>query len=181
MRKIIGFIGKQASGKTTAANALPNDVPVVVMGDCVRKETKKRGLPLTEKNIGLIANKLREENGMDKIAQLAISEIKKEDSELVAIDGIRGKAEIDAFREEFGNKFSSIAILATKETRFNRIKRRERTDDATDWDCFIEKEKREENWGFNEAIEKADYKIKNETKKPEFKKKIKNLISEIDD
>ncbi len=181
MSKIIGFIGKQASGKTTAANSLPQDVPVVVMGDCVRQETRDRGYPLTEKNIGMIANNLREKNGMDAIAKLAIPEIKQKDHELVAIDGIRGKAEVDAYRKEFGKKFISIAILASKETRFNRIKERERTDDATSWNQFLEKEEREENWGLNEAIQEADYKIENETTKKEFEQKIKQIISEIDD
>ncbi|PTD93899.1 dephospho-CoA kinase [archaeon SCG-AAA382B04] len=180
MKKIIGFIGKQASGKTTAANSLSEDVPVVVMGDCVRKETRNRGYPLTEKNIGKVANELREKNGMDAIAQLAIPEIKEKDSEVVAIDGIRGKAEIDAYREEFGEKFVSIAILATKKTRFDRTKQRERSDDATTWDSFIEKDKREENWGLDEAIREADHQIKNETNLSDFKKKVNDLVSEID-
>lgn len=180
MKKIIGFIGKQASGKTTAASSLSDDIPVVVMGDCVREETKQRGYPLTEKNIGMVANDLREKNGMDAVAELAIPKIKQKETKVVAIDGIRGKAEVDAYRREFGEKFVSIAILASRDTRFNRIKQRERSDDATTWNRFLEKEEREENWGLNEAIEEADYTIKNETTLPSFKKKIKKLVSEID-
>ncbi|OKY77871.1 MAG: Dephospho-CoA kinase CoaE [Candidatus Methanohalarchaeum thermophilum] len=180
--KVIGFIGRQASGKTTAAKALKNEgIPVYVMGDVVRERTKSRGLPLTEKNIGVVANELRKENGMDAIAKILIEKIGNSGSDIVAIDGIRGISEVKAFRKEYKRNFYSIAIIAEEETRFNRIKNRERSDDAVNWDRFREKEKRENSWGLNEAIDESDYKIRNENGKNRFKKRIKELVDEIND
>jgi len=178
--KVIGFVGRQASGKTTAAKFLRDDeIPVVRMGDTVRKETKERGLEPTVDNIGQVANELRRENGLDAIAELSIPHIKKQDSDLVLVDGIRGKKEVDAFRREFGDDFLSVAIISSQETRFNRIKQRKREDDAASWDQFVKKEEREDSWGLDEAISEADYKIENENSIETFQEEIKSLLEGI--
>ncbi|WGI17808.1 AAA family ATPase [Methanonatronarchaeum sp. AMET-Sl] len=177
---VIGFVGRQASGKTTAAKFLKNDeIPVVRMGDTVRKETRERGLKETIENIGKVANELRQKNGLDAIAELTIPQIKKKNSDIVIIDGIRGKKEVDRFRKEFGDNFISIAIKSSQKTRFNRIQERKRSDDAASWKQFLKKEKRENSWGLDEAIKKADYKIKNENSLKTFKKEIKTLVEGI--
>ena len=175
--KVIGFVGRQASGKTTAAKFLKDDeIPVVRMGDTVREETKKRKLEPTIENIGNVASELREERGLDAIAELSIPRIRNKKSDIVIVDGIRGKKEVDKFREEFGDKFISIAIKSNQKTRFNRIKRRKRSDDAASWKEFLEKEDREDSWGLDEAIREADYQIKNENSREEFKKQIKTIV-----
>ncbi|MCZ7397335.1 MAG: AAA family ATPase, partial [Candidatus Methanoperedens sp.] len=51
--KIIAFVGMPASGKSEAsAMARALNIPIVNMGDVVREETAKRGLPPTDENIG---------------------------------------------------------------------------------------------------------------------------------
>ncbi|OUJ18194.1 Dephospho-CoA kinase CoaE [Methanonatronarchaeum thermophilum] len=178
--KVIGFVGRQASGKTTAAKFLKNDeIPVVRMGDTVRNETRERGLEPTIENIGQVANELRQKNGLEAIAELTIPEIKDKKSNLVIIDGIRGKKEVDRFREEFDEKFISIAIKSSQKTRFKRIQERKRSDDAASWSEFIEKEEREDSWGLDEAIETADLKIKNENSLETFQDQLTKLVEGI--
>ena len=49
--KIIAFVGAPASGKTEAANvARELGIPVISMGDVIREELRRRGLPLTDEN-----------------------------------------------------------------------------------------------------------------------------------
>jgi dephospho-CoA kinase len=59
--KIIAFVGMPASGKSEAsAVARSLNIPVVSMGDVVREETARQGLPPMDENIGGVGTKLRE-------------------------------------------------------------------------------------------------------------------------
>jgi len=128
---IIGFVGFPGSGKSEAtAVAQARGFVVVAMGDAVRSYMRERGIELSEKNVGAIANELRALRGMDAIAQMCIPAVRALPSQKVVIDGLRGVAEVDAYRREFNNNFKLIAIAASPEARFERVKSRSRPDDA---------------------------------------------------
>ena len=130
--KIIAFIGFPLSGKSTATEVVKElGIPVVVMGDVVRDETVKRGLKLTNENLGKVANELRRKEGMDAIAKRCIPLIKQaaSDKGVVVVDGIRGIAEVERFKEEFGEDFILIYIDAPSELRYKRALERQRSDD----------------------------------------------------
>ncbi len=75
--KVIAFVGMPGAGKTEASNvARQMGIPVVIMGDVIREEAEKRGLPPTDENIGGVASQLRKEEGMDAIARRCIPKIK---------------------------------------------------------------------------------------------------------
>ncbi len=175
--RVIGFVGRQASGKTTAANTLKEKgIPAIRMGDTVRKITKSRGLSLNEKNIGQVASELRSKEGMDAIAKRTIPRIRNCESDLVVIDGIRGKAEVDAFKDEFDENLLIVAVLSSRRKRFDRIKRRDRSDDVKSWEDFLGKESREDSWGMDEAIKEADLILENDSSLKEFQNKIEDKI-----
>ena len=114
--KVIAFVGMPGAGKTEASNvARELDIPVIVMGDVLREEVKKRGLPPTDENIGGVANQLRKEEGMDAIAKRCIPKIEalKGQSDVVVVDGIRGIAEVEAFKKAFDDNFTLVKIDAT--------------------------------------------------------------------
>lgn len=179
---VIGIVGLQASGKTEVASKLVGlGGARVRMGDVVWKEVEERGLEVTEKNVAKVADELRENEGMDAIAEHCVPLIKEKgkESKAVVVDGIRGIAEIEKFKEEFGENFALLSIEASEETRFGRIKGRKREDDIGNIENFREKDVRELEWGLGKAMESADYKIVNEGSLDELRKETSEIFEEI--
>ena len=177
---IIGFVGFPGSGKSEAtAVAQAHGFVVVAMGDAVRSYMRERGIELSEKNVGAIANELRARHGMDAIAQMCIPAVRALPSQKVVIDGLRGVAEVDAYRREFNNNFKLIAIAASPEVRFERVKSRSRPDDALSFQGFEEKDERELAWGLEEALSTADCHISNEGSLDELKFSVSKVIERL--
>jgi dephospho-CoA kinase len=110
---VIGFVGFPGSGKSEAAAiAQTKGFVSVPMGDAVRSHMHKSRVQLSEKNVGTIANKLRADHGMDVIAKMCIPVVRGLTVQKVVIDGIRGIAEVNAFKEEFKGDFKLISITA---------------------------------------------------------------------
>jgi predicted RNA binding protein with dsRBD fold (UPF0201 family)/dephospho-CoA kinase len=166
-----------ASGKSEAAIVARGlGIPVVAMGDIVLAYMQDRGVMVDEKNVGFIANKLREERGMDVIAKMCIPVIQRQRSAVVVIDGIRGHAEVLAYKSEFDEDFISIAIEASPELRYQRTKKRARSDDAIDYESFKTKDERELSWGLKEALDNADLRILNQGSLEEFRSLMSNIL-----
>ena len=160
---VIGFVGFPGSGKSEATViAKTEGFFPVAMGDAVRSHMHKLGIELSEKNVGIVANTLRAEHGMDIIAKMCIPLVQALTFQKVVIDGIRGIAEVNAFKRVFKDDFKLIGIIAGPEVRFKRIKERGRADDPSSFQRFEEKDKRELAWGLEEALKAADYSIQNE-------------------
>ncbi|NLI62440.1 MAG: flagellar hook-basal body complex protein FliE [Methanosarcinaceae archaeon] len=182
--KIIAFVGMPASGKTEASNvARCMGIPVVTMGDVIRKEVAIRNADPSDG--GKIANELREKEGMDAIAKRCIPLIQEKiysgKSDIIVIDGVRGIDEVNYFREHLGDGFVlvSIAIDASIEERFKRVLKRKRSDDM---DTIKELEKRdnlESGWGMTDAIDAADITISNSSDLKEFHETIRELFEEM--
>ncbi|MDD1639593.1 MAG: AAA family ATPase, partial [Methanomicrobiales archaeon] len=67
--RVIGVVGLPASGKGEFSRiAREMGVPVVVMGDVIRRRAAEEGIPEDDSGLGGIGNRLREEHGMDAIA-----------------------------------------------------------------------------------------------------------------
>jgi len=176
--KIIAFVGMPASGKSEAsAVARSLNIPVVSMGDVVREETARQGLSPMDENIGGVGTKLRREEGMDAIARRCIPRIRQQNSPVVVIDGIRNIDEINHFKQQFGNDFKLIAIQAPFELRFERVKKRSRSDDMSSIDELKKRDKRENGWGLDKAIEKADITLENIDSLEKFQNEIKKIFN----
>jgi len=177
---VIGFVGFPGSGKSEAAAiAQAEGFFPVAMGDAVRSHMRKRGIELSEKNVGTIANKLRAEHGMDAIAKMCVPAVRSLTSQKVVIDGLRGIAEVNAYRREFKRDFKLIAISAGPEVRFERVKGRSRRDDARSFERFEEKDERELAWGLEEALGAAEYSIQNEGTLEELRSAVSSLLERL--
>lgn len=179
---VIGIVGPQASGKTVVASKLSDlGASRVRMGDIAWEKVEERRLEVTEENVARIANELREEEGMGAMAKYSIPHIKNEmkNNSAVVVDGIRGISEVKKFKEKFGKDFVLISIEASEETRYERIKKREREDDIKNFEAFQRKDNREKKWGLKEAMESADYKITNEDSLEKLKEKTSSIFEEI--
>ena len=180
--KIIAFVGLPLSGKSTAAEvAREMGIPVVVMGDVVREETRRRGLELTDENVGKVAAELRKKEGMDAIAKRIIPKIRELAKEhgVVVVDGIRGIAEVERLKKEFGDDFILINIESPLELRFQRALKRRREDDVKTIEDLKRRDEREISWSMGEAMKVADFTIENTSNLEEFKEKVRSLLDSL--
>jgi dephospho-CoA kinase len=149
---------------------------VVRMGDVVRKEVKSQGLEATDGKIGGFAAFEREKFGMGIWAQRTVPLVK---GDLVLIDGLRGEAELEAFKRAFGDDLVLVGIHTSPKTRYERIKKRNREDATASWDAFKKREIRELSWGIGNAIAQCDHIIVNEKDLSEFQENVKTLLKTL--
>lgn len=152
--------------------------PVVTMGDEVREEVKRRNLKPTPENLGKTMLNLRELEGPAAIAKRCIPKLKNATGNIVFIDGIRSLVEVDEFKKHFPN-FILIAIHTAPKTRYQRLFRRRRSDDPTNWEAFMERDMRELGIGMGAVISIADQVIVNKGTLPQLRQKIMQVLKEV--
>jgi len=176
---VIGIVGLPGSGKSEAAAvARERDVPVVTMGDVIRRECRERGLdPATDH--GRVATALREENGPAAIADRSIPVIEEalEDSDTVVVDGIRSDAEVERFREAFGAQFRLVSVEAPFRTRAERLELRGRDAGADEGgESLEERDRRERGFGMDAAMAEADVTVENDGSLEAFHDRVRTLL-----
>jgi len=152
--------------------------PVVIMGDVVREEVKRRTLKPTPENLGKTMLNLRELGGPAAVAKHCIPKLEQAASNIVVIDGIRSLAEVKEFKKHFP-RFILVAIHASPETRYHRLSRRKRSDDPTNWETFMERDQRELGVGMGTVIAAADHTIVNEGTSTQLKTEIRQIVKEM--
>jgi len=178
-KMVIGITGMPGSGKNTIREIVHEfGFPIVVMGDEVRAEAKRRNLEPTPENIGKVMLQIRAEEGSGVLAKRCVPKVKASGAQIVIIDGVRSPHEVNEFRKEFPN-FKVVAIHASPRTRFERLLKRDRSDDPKDWETFIERDKRELNVGIGEIIATADHMIVNEGTKDYLRKALRQLLGQM--
>ena len=176
--KVIGTVGLPGSGKgEAAAVAREADVPVVTMGDVIRKACRDRGFDPAEHH-GEMARTLREEDGPAAIAErsLPLIESELETSDVVLVDGLRSDVELDRFRAAFGEDFLLVSIEAPFETRADRLLERDRDDSDVDREALREREERELGFGMGEVMERADVVVENTDSLSAFRGRIRAIL-----
>lgn len=177
---VVGLAGMPGSGKSVVVEtAVEEGYAVVVMGDVVRNETRKRGLELNPANIGRVMLDLRAAEGAGVIAHRCIVEIEQAPGEKVIVDGLRSLSESDVFRARFP-RFCLVAVHASPETRFSRIYRRRRSDDPDGWEVFHERDMRELGVGLGSVIAMAEYLVVNENSRDDLKAKVKDVLRRVE-
>ncbi len=199
--KIIGFVGMPGSGKSVASNIARNvGLEVVVMGDVIRVEASRLGLPPTDENLGNVGNNLRAREGPEIVAKRTLELARSSGKDLVVVDGLRSKDEVEFFRDN-SDDFMLVEVCASAESRLSRIANRGRSDDANSVDetmrgsktglscgdriqktadALAKRECREIGWGMCEAFNEADLRIDNNGDLDEFKAKVEAFLREIE-
>ncbi|MEM2320220.1 MAG: AAA family ATPase [Candidatus Bathyarchaeia archaeon] len=178
---VVGLTGMPGAGKSVVVSvARERSYGVVVMGDEVREETRKRGLEPTPENIGRVMLELRKLEGEASIARRCIPKILGESKEKVVVDGVRSLAEVEEFRKTF-KYFVLVAVHSSPETRFKRLFHRRRSDDPEDWKVFRERDLRELSVGLGSAIAMAEYMIVNEDGLGTLKRKAERILERIEE
>ena len=182
--KVIGTVGLPGSGKgEAAAVAEEAGVPVVTMGDVVREECRRRGLDPADHH-GEIAQRLREEDGPDAIAQRTLPPVREhlDEHETVLIDGIRSAVEVERFREAFGDDFLLVSVEAPFELRRERVadRGRDNVDGDGNGEPLEARDERELGFGMGEAMDDADVTIENTGTLESFQERIRELLEAAD-
>ncbi len=178
VKKIICVVGLPGSGKTTATSIIKSlNIPVLVMGDVVREEARKRGLPTDLNTLMSIAKELREREGPAAIALRIAEKIKSINRNMIAIDGARSFHEIEVFKK-MGNVYI-MAIHASPRTRFKRLFKRGRPDDPKSLKELRKRDLTELSFGLGSLIALADYMIINEKDIKHLKDEILRVINEV--
>ncbi|MCW3977478.1 MAG: AAA family ATPase [Candidatus Bathyarchaeota archaeon] len=173
---VVGLAGMPGVGKAVFRKiAERKGFTVVVMGNEIREETKRRGLKPSPKNIGKTMLQLRKEEGPAVVAKRCILKIDEAKGNTVVVDGIRSLHETEEYRRHYQN-FILIAIHSSPKVRFQRLFRRKRSDDPKNWKTFVRRDQRELSVGLGDAIAMADYLIVNEGTREEFKVKIHEVL-----
>lgn len=179
LKRVVGVVGMPGSGKSVVDEvAAKLGFSIVIMGDVVREEVAERGLAPTPENVGGVMVEVRREEGPAVVARRCIPKIKGTSSREVVVEGIRSLAEVHEFRRNFP-LFKLIAIHTSPENRFHRIFGRNRSDDSTDRQTFVERDLREIEVGIGSAIAMADYVIVNEDSLRRFKANIRKCLKVI--
>jgi len=177
---VVGLAGMPGAGKSVVvAVAKGSGYGVVVMGDVVREEAKKRHLEPSPEDLGKIMLELRQKEGSSVIAKRCVPKIENTKENKIILDGIRSLSEVEEFKKHFP-KFTLIAIQASPETRFKRLYRRQRSDDPASWKIFQERDRRESNVGLEQAIAMAEHTIINEEELSAVKKKINEVLRKVE-
>ena len=199
--KVFGVTGLPGSGKSIISRIAEKEgIYSVSMGDVIRKEAEKQNC-----TTGEAAVNLRKRYGNNVVADRCIQEIfnhsrnrhnnkhmvkkiyksnnkyqqpkkyKKIEQDVYIIEGIRSPHEVQYFRKRFKN-FKIIAIHSNPKERFNRLLKRNRDDDSTDYNIFRQRDERELKFGIGNVIAQADYMLINEGHIQKFKNSVRVLI-----
>lgn len=181
MSLVLAVCGMPGSGKGEFASVfIDQKIPVLSMGDMIRAEVAHRGLEESPNIFGEIASELRAEFGDDVLAVRLADKIDsmREENDVILIEGLRGVAEREIFQSRWNESFKVIAIHADKELRFQRIMKRNRSEDG-DRETFEIRDSREKGWGLEQLISEADYSIQNRDPLSAFYQDTRELLSEI--
>jgi dephospho-CoA kinase len=174
-RRVIGTAGMPGAGKAIVVEVGRKlGYATIVMGDVIRKETVKRGLKPTAKNVGKVMLRIRGEEGPAVVAKRCCDVITKGAEQSIIIDGLRSLSEVQEFNKRF--KFTILAIHASPKTRFQRLLKRNRSDVPFSWEDFVDRDQRELRLGLGNVIALADVLILNETGKMPFKRSVRRFL-----
>lgn len=187
---IVGIVGKIAAGKTTVAKFFEEkgfcrvscSEPLIdlltykVSSYSWIPELPERREP-TRENLLEFGRYLKEKYRGDILVKLAID--KKRNCKNIVIDGVRSREEIEAIKR-WGGKM--IYVEATPKTRFKRLMKRKASKDRDikTFEDFMAIDEAEEKLYHTEELKNlADFVIVNEGSLKELKKKIEEIITEL--
>ena len=181
---IIGLTGENCAGKSTVADYLTKkSFYFLSLSDVIREELKAEGKALTRQNLIEKGNELREKHGPGALAVKVTLLMEK--GRNYVVDSIRNPAEVEELKKT--GRFFLFHITAPPETRFQRIKARDREEDPKTYQAFVEIEKLEmENeertkQNLKGTFALADKKIMNDGDVSELHEKVNKALGEVNE
>ncbi len=124
---IIGVAGRNGAGKGEFVAFLEaRSFTVLSLSDAIRAELARRGLSETRERMIEVGQEMRRQAGPGALAQSLVRQLQPDRN--YAIDSIRHPVEVEILRH-CGQDFHLVWIDAKLETRFDRIRARDRSGD----------------------------------------------------
>jgi dephospho-CoA kinase len=117
-KKVIGTIGKNASGKDTVLEILSRkyEIPLISIGDIARDIARDKGVEPTRENLHEVSRSHFEKYGTDYFIKIVVERIDASPSPVVLVAGVRTYLDVRTLRERYGEDFLLIHVLVTDES-----------------------------------------------------------------
>jgi len=123
----LALVGMPGSGKSVCAQHLEQHGFVKYrFGQIVVDEVRRRGLELNAANERLVREELRQQGGINAIAERALPMLQKAlgEHDVIVIDGLYGFGEYKLLHASLDAQLVVIAIYANRHLRYERLKNR---------------------------------------------------------
>jgi dCMP deaminase len=179
---IVGLTGRNASGKGAAAEFLKSrGFAYFSLSDVIREEVRSRGLELSRDVLIATGRELRAKHGTGYLAERILERL--EPGQNCVVDSFRHEDEVAVFRKT--SDFHLLAVRATPEIRFERIRKRARENDPRTFEEFQKVEQAEstslqaegQNLTATEAV--ADHAIDNNGSTGDFHARLAELVPRL--
>ncbi len=176
--QIIGLVGEKGSGKDTFAKYLSEiseqKINHIRFSDLLKQTLKLWDLPITRANLQKLAQVL-EDFGSGTVAHGLEKQINETDAEIIILDGIRWKPDVELLKKFPKHKL--VYITADPKLRFERLRNRGEKigESEMSYQQFLEEEKAPNELLIPEIGSGADLKIENNGSIEEFDSQIKEF------
>ncbi len=181
---VIGLTGENCAGKSTVADYLSKKgFYVLSLSDIIREELKAENKALSRDNLINKGNEMREKFGPGILGKKTVAKVQTVKDRNCVVDSIRNPAEVEELKK-LGN-FFLLYVTASPEIRFDRIRKRDREEDAKTFEAFLEIEKLEmENaertkQNLKATFALADRKIENNRGLPSLYEEVNQALSDF--
>lgn len=174
---IIGLTGTICAGKGEIVKYLKSKgFEYFVYSDILREEAEKRGIEPTRENLQKLGSSMKIEYGNGVLSRKILEKIK---TNKAVVDGVRTPSEVRELRKA-GN-FFLIGVNAPQRLRYERLRKRGREGDPTDFRRFkradnLENRGKTEGQQINKCLKMADFLIINNGSLDDLKKKVDKVL-----
>lgn len=182
---IIGLVSPISAGKGTVIEFLRRKgFDCSSLSDRIREEITRRGEEITRERLLAVADQLRQDFGPDVLARRTWQIILENKNSKLAIDSIRGLAEVDFFKKQSG--FYLIGITASREKRFAWAKKRAREEEPLTWEKFVQVDEQDFFSGdgktgrnISACLAQSDFLIENNGTIEDLYQKVEGILEQI--
>ncbi len=178
---IIGLTGKMASGKGAIAEFGKEkyEAEIFQFSTVFREVLKRLHLEINRTNMSGLSTILREKFGQDLIAKVVAEDVRKANSSLIIVDGIRRIADIKYLEKIPG--FKLVRVVTDPKIRYNRLVERNQNlgDNKKTFEDFLADEQLETEQTIGEIMHKSDLEINNNGNFDTLHEQINSLINKL--
>ncbi len=179
---IYATTGHIGSGKDTAVEILGEffEAEKLNISDLVRGLAGQRGVSIEREPLTRFTQEVQAEQGPEYFINMAIEQIKKMNTPVILVSGIRSPENVEVMRKAFPKDFILIAVEVTQENRFERIRKRASEKDDVSYTEFLQHDAEQERiFGISKAMKLADYHIDNNGSRDDLMAVLKKISYNI--